>query len=139
MKRRRLEVEAWRDAMLAVSGTLNRARGGPSLDLGDPRTTGARFNGTVKRRELNDVLRLHDFPTPSRTAQPLANYHAAATALHAEQPLRPSTSLALAKRLRQRQRRRIQRAFDGRTCCLFGRPATAAQLRLGLDFLTACE
>jgi len=64
MKRRRLEVEAWRDAMLAVSGTLNRARGGPSLDLGDPKNNRRTLYGTVKRRELNDVLRLHDFPDP---------------------------------------------------------------------------
>src|SRR5207245_9639853 len=32
MNRRRLEVEPWRDAMLAVAGTLDRTAGGPSAD-----------------------------------------------------------------------------------------------------------
>src|SRR5262249_2888534 len=33
MNRRRLEIEAWRDAMLMVSGTLCLERGGPPADL----------------------------------------------------------------------------------------------------------
>jgi hypothetical protein len=33
MNRRRLEVEPWRDAMLAVTGELDRTIGGPPLDL----------------------------------------------------------------------------------------------------------
>ena len=33
MNRHRLEVESWRDAMLAVSGNLDPALGGPSTDL----------------------------------------------------------------------------------------------------------
>src|SRR5262249_50885444 len=34
--RRRLEVESWRDAMLAVSGKLDDTVGGPSSDLAGP-------------------------------------------------------------------------------------------------------
>ena len=37
MNRRRLEVEPWRDAMLAVSGKLDRTVGGPPTDLASPR------------------------------------------------------------------------------------------------------
>ena len=36
MNRRRLEVEAWRDAMLAVAGKLDRAARRPAGDLGSP-------------------------------------------------------------------------------------------------------
>src|SRR5207244_7070135 len=64
MNRRRLEVEAWRDAMLAVAGTLDRKQGGPALDLGEANNRRRTVYGTVKRRELNDMLRLHDFPDP---------------------------------------------------------------------------
>src|SRR5262249_52943383 len=32
MNRRRLDIEAWRDAMLAVSGKLDRTLGGPTLN-----------------------------------------------------------------------------------------------------------
>src|SRR5206468_2298967 len=65
MNRRRLDVEAWRDAMLAVTGTLSAEVGGPPLDLGDPKNHRRTLYGTVKRRELNDLLRLHDFPDPT--------------------------------------------------------------------------
>src|SRR6202011_1306704 len=65
MNRRRLEVEAWRDAMLAVAGTLSLEPGGPSLDLGSPANGRRTIYGTVKRRELHDLLRLDDFPDPT--------------------------------------------------------------------------
>ena len=37
----RLDVEAWRDALLAVSGRLDRTLGGPSLDLTSPKKDAA--------------------------------------------------------------------------------------------------
>src|SRR5690606_2971719 len=57
MNRRRLDVEAWRDAMLAVSGTLDATLGGPSLNLdaGNRRRT---FYAFVSRHELDPLLRL---------------------------------------------------------------------------------
>src|SRR6202011_3452485 len=65
MNRRRLEVEAWRDAMLATSGALDPSVGGPPKDLGDASNRRRTLYGIVKRRELNDLLRLHDFPDPT--------------------------------------------------------------------------
>src|SRR5262249_52712060 len=65
MSRRRLEVEAWRDAMLSVSGTLRLSVGGPSLDLGRADNNRRTLYGTVVRRELHDLLRLYDFPDPT--------------------------------------------------------------------------
>src|SRR5205085_5043397 len=62
MNRRRLDVEAWRDAMLAVTGTLRREQGGPSRDLCDAGNQRRTLYGTVTRRELSDLLRLHDVP-----------------------------------------------------------------------------
>ena len=64
MNRRRLEVEAWRDAVLAVSGSLEDRLGGPPSDLGDSKNRRRTIYGTIKRRELNDLLRLYDFPDP---------------------------------------------------------------------------
>ncbi|MBL8820488.1 MAG: DUF1553 domain-containing protein [Planctomyces sp.] len=67
MNRRRLEVEPWRDAVLAVSGQLNRVPGGPSSELnGDHRRR--TLYGYVSRHRLNDLLRLFDFPDPNLTA-----------------------------------------------------------------------
>lgn len=64
MNRRRLEVEAWRDAMLEVSGELQRQVGGPPTDLDDTHRRRTIY-GTIARRDIHDMLRLHDFPEPT--------------------------------------------------------------------------
>lgn len=61
---RRLEVEAWRDATLAATGELNLRSGGEPVELSDPANVRRTVYGRVKRRELADLLRLHDFPDP---------------------------------------------------------------------------
>jgi hypothetical protein len=65
MNRRRLDVEAWRDAMLAASGALDRTVGGPPSDLADVGHHRRTLYGIVQRRDLNDLLRLYDFPDPN--------------------------------------------------------------------------
>jgi mono/diheme cytochrome c family protein len=67
--RRRLEVEAWRDAMLAVTGRLDGTIGGPSLDLAKADNRRRTLYGAISRHELNDLLRLFDFPDPNVTAE----------------------------------------------------------------------
>lgn len=62
--RKRLEVEQWRDALLAVSGELDLTLGGPAVELSQPTNHRRTLYGLVKRRELSDILRLHDFPDP---------------------------------------------------------------------------
>lgn len=64
MPLRRLDVEAWRDSMLAATGELDLSIGGASKDLLDTANHRRTVYGTVKRRELADLLRLHDFPDP---------------------------------------------------------------------------
>ena len=65
--RRRLEVEPWRDSVLFVTGSLDRQLGGPSrtLDSGNRRRT---LYGFVSRHQLDELLRLFDFPDPNITA-----------------------------------------------------------------------
>ena len=65
MTRRRLDIEAWRDAMLFVTGTLDPAIGGASLDLTSPGNNRRTIYGTVHRRDLNKMLVAHDFPDPT--------------------------------------------------------------------------
>jgi hypothetical protein len=64
MTPRRQEVEAWRDAMLAAGGDLDLRIGGPAADLDASENHRRTVYGRVKRRELADMLRLHDFPDP---------------------------------------------------------------------------
>jgi hypothetical protein len=138
MNRRRLEVEAWRDAMLAVSGTLRLERGGPSQDLGDANNRRRTLYGTVKRRELNELLRLNDFPDPTAhspgrvpTTTPLQQLFVL------NSPFVQQQAAALTRRLKAEgpggTEARVQRAYH----LLYGRPATEAQVRLAVDFLTA--
>jgi hypothetical protein len=64
MKPRRLDVEAWRDSMLVATDELDLTTGGEPLDLSNSANRRRTIYGTVKRRELNELLRLHDFPDP---------------------------------------------------------------------------
>ncbi len=136
MNRRRLDVEAWRDAMLAVAGTLDRKLFGPARDLGDPGNQRRTIYGTVKRREIDDLLRLHDFPDPT-----IHSPNRAPTTTPLQQlftlnsPLLRQQAVALVKRLHAEgltdDAARIGRAYR----LLFARAPSAGQLRLGLEFL----
>lgn len=68
MSRRRLEVEPWRDAMLAASGTLDLTLGGPSANLAQTEFRRRTLYGYVSRHQLNELLRLFDFPDPNITS-----------------------------------------------------------------------
>ncbi|MDE2928943.1 MAG: DUF1553 domain-containing protein [Acidobacteriota bacterium] len=88
--RRRLEAESYRDAVLAISGALDRTRGGPTLPLDIPEsialgfptalTQDAKVNDeilnrrtiylpSVRKNQLPqlDLLNLFDFPDPDQT------------------------------------------------------------------------
>jgi cytochrome c553 len=135
MSRRRLEVEAWRDAMLSVSGTLNLVRGGRPLDLADAKNQRRTLYGIVKRRELNDMLRLFDFPDPiTHSAARLPTTTPLQQLFTLNSPLLRQQSAALVQRLKKDapdEDARIRRAY----LLLFGRPATDNQVRVGREFL----
>ena len=65
MPRRRLDVEAWRDSLLAASGRLQRGVGGEAFDIDDHRAARRTLYGRIQRRELSQTLRLFDFPDPT--------------------------------------------------------------------------
>ncbi len=66
--RKRLEIEDWRDSLLAVSGTLDTKLGGPSFDLRDADAKRRTVYAKVSRHELDGLLRLFDFPDANVTA-----------------------------------------------------------------------
>src|SRR5437660_9325843 len=68
MNRRRLDVEAWRDAMLAVAGRLDATIGGPSLSLDAPGNRRRTTYAAISRHDLAWMLRLFDFPDPNITS-----------------------------------------------------------------------
>ena len=68
MNRRRLDVEAWRDAMLQASGQLDPSLGGDPMNLESKDNKRRTLYGLIHRREPNQMLRIHDFPDPTAHA-----------------------------------------------------------------------
>ncbi|MCA9037043.1 MAG: PSD1 domain-containing protein [Planctomycetaceae bacterium] len=68
MPRRRLSIEFWRDAVLAVSGQLEQSIGGPSLQPDDPNQNRRTIYSEISRFDLNPMLARFDFPDPNTHA-----------------------------------------------------------------------
>jgi hypothetical protein len=68
MNPRRLDVEAYRDTLLRVSGRLSETMYGPSDDLQSPRNLRRTVYGRVSRGRMSPLLRNYDFPDPMQTA-----------------------------------------------------------------------
>jgi hypothetical protein len=66
---RRLDVEAIRDSLLFVSGTLDPKIGGPAIPIEDEKNVQRTLYGSVSRRKLDRFLRLFDFPDPNQTSE----------------------------------------------------------------------
>ena len=138
MNRRRLDVEAWRDALLAVSGSLDPTLGGPSSNLAAPDNRRRTLYGSVSRHDLNPLLRLFDFPDPNITSErrtqttvPLQQLFV----LNSEFLVRQAQALSqrLTADAAAPDADRIRNAY----LLLYARPVTDDELQLGLAFLTA--
>ena len=136
MNRRRLEVEAWRDAILAVSGRLDPAVGGPSRSLDDPGNRRRTFYAAVSRHDLAPLLRVFDFPDPNitgaertRTTVPLQ----ALVVMNDEFMIDAARGLAGRLGESADDDARIDRAYS----LLFGRQATDRERQIGRAYLSA--
>lgn len=65
MPRRRLSLEAYRDAVLDVSGRLDRVVGGKSMQPDDASSRRRTLYSEVSRMDLNRLLAQFDFPDPN--------------------------------------------------------------------------
>lgn len=66
---RRLELESWRDAMLAVSGQLDCQIGGPSAGRAETGHARRTIYSTISRREPDKMLVAFDFPDANVTTE----------------------------------------------------------------------
>jgi hypothetical protein len=140
MSRRRLSVEAWRDAVLAATGQLDRRVGGPSIDPADPKERPRTVYSRVSRLSLNPLLALFDFPDPNLTADrrvetttPLQKLFLLNSTFMTRQAeiLVDRLTTETGGTGRSTDEVFTQRAYQ----VLYGRPATAAEVRLGLHYL----
>jgi hypothetical protein len=67
--RRRLDIEALRDSLLAASGELDCKLGGPPVFLTGEGNMRRTVYGFVSRRKLDGTLSLFDFPNPNSTSE----------------------------------------------------------------------
>lgn len=140
MARRRLTVEQWRDSILAASGKLQSAVGGPSIDPQKPEEGRRTVYSRASRLELNKLLAMFDYPDPNvhadrrvETTTPLQKMFVLNSPFMVEQ------AGALAERLAAEvpdsalaaRYQRIDLAYR----LLYGRPATDEEIKIGLSFL----
>ena len=115
--RRRLDLEAMRDAMLAVSGRLDPTMGGRPVDVaGDPENRRRTVYGLVDRQNLPGLFRSFDFAIPDQCVEKRPKTTVAQQALYAlNAPFVQVQALALVERPEIRDARepgaRVERLF----------------------------
>ena len=139
MSRRRLDVESWRDAMLAVSGKLDTKTGGPTTNMAAADNVRRTVYVKISRHDLNYVLRLFDFPDANITSERRVETTVPQQQLYVlNSPFVIETAKAFAARLQKEassDTERIQRAFS----LAYGRPATAEESQLFEAFLQGTD
>ncbi|MFO0956848.1 MAG: PSD1 and planctomycete cytochrome C domain-containing protein [Isosphaeraceae bacterium] len=137
--RRRLEVEAWRDSLLAASGRLDLTPGGPSFALDQGNPTRRTVYAAVSRHELSPLLRLFDFPDPNITGPSRGETTVPLQQLFV---LNDDLVIGSAKNLAESlqaaastEESRIDLAYQR----LFARMPTDEERRIGLDYLKAVD
>jgi hypothetical protein len=136
MNRRRLDVEAWRDSLLSVSGKLQRTFSGPSTELDAGDNVRRTVYGKVSRHELNGLLRLFDFPDANITSERRSETTVPQQQLFVlNSPFMVEQAKEVAERFfgdaETNPDAQIRAAYE----VLYGRPASEEEVALGLDFL----
>ena len=131
----RLDAEALRDTILAVSGSLDRTPGGPPNPLDEKHRRRALY-ATVSRTQPDRALALFDFPDPNaHSARRAVTVGPMQRLFFLNSPFVMEQAKALAGRLArespQGNRARIRRAYQ----LLYGRPPDPSEIRMGLEYL----
>jgi hypothetical protein len=132
--RRRLDFEALRDSLLAVSGTLNLTVGGPSVNLltGTNRRT---VYGFIDRLALPGLLRTFDFPSPDATSGGRDQTTVAPQALYLlNGPLALDCARKVLVRPEIASEKDYARRIDALYLLLFSRSPTEADRQLADEF-----
>ena len=137
MNPRKLEVEIWRDSLLAVTGELDRTIGGEPSDAimnSARRSLYAIISRSGEQLESDAFFRLFDFPAAHATAEKRNTTTVPQQYLFMmNNPFMTKRAAALVRSLQsiEGDRPRIEEAYER----LYGRPVTAAERDVGLEFL----
>ncbi|HET6423574.1 MAG TPA: DUF1553 domain-containing protein, partial [Planctomycetaceae bacterium] len=135
--RRRLELETWRDSILAAADGLDDRLGGPSVSLWvnhwQPRRSVYAY---IDRQDLPNLFSVFDFPAPAATSA-----HRDTTTIAPQALYQLNGPLLLQAAERIWQRRELQQAadrsrrIDALCHCLYARAATPQEQTLFANFL----
>jgi hypothetical protein len=138
---RRLDVEAWRDAMLFCTERMELSIGGPAQELSQSDNRRRTIYGLVRRRELTDILRLYDVPDPvTHSPQRIPTSTPLQQLFVLNSPFMMEQAAALVARI-DRHASQEHSSSDTATRVktmyqwLFGREPTTAELELANHFL----
>ncbi|MFN9987925.1 MAG: DUF1553 domain-containing protein [Pirellula sp.] len=140
MNRRRLDIEAWRDALLATSGRLDAKLQGPSTNLAEARNNRRTVYAFISRHELDNTLRLFDFPDANITASTRAETTVPQQQLFVlNSPFMIEQSKAFAARIQTEAGPNPEDQIRMGYMLAFGRPVSDRELQLGLRYLQTEE
>jgi hypothetical protein len=140
MNRQRLDVEAWRDGLLAVSGRLDAKLEGASTNLADADNTRRTVYGFISRHELDNMLRLFDFPDANITSSTRAETTVPQQQLFVlNSPFMIEQSKAFATRIKDQGGQGIEDQIRHAYLLAFGRPVTDLELQIGVEYLQGVD
>jgi hypothetical protein len=139
--RRRLDLEAMRDSLLAISGRLERTLGGRPVDVsGDPHNRRRTLYGKVDRQDLPGLYRVFDFSNPDQTVERRPQTTVPQQALFA---LNAPFMIEQARSLAARPEVAGEPSADRRVAALYrlvlARLPEPAEVQLALRFVAAAE
>lgn len=137
MNRQRLDFEATRDALLAVSGRLERTIGGPSTkDLLSAKANRRTLYGYLDRLNVPGIYRTFDFPSPDATSPKRDPTTVPQQALFfMNHPFLRDCARQMLKRADVANLKDRHARIDRLTRLCLGRGASAEELQLAQDFL----
>lgn len=140
MNRQRLDVEAWRDALLATSGRLDRTLHGPSTNLADATNNRRTIYAFISRHELDNMLRLFDFPDANITSSTRSETTVPQQQLFVlNSPFMIEQSKAFALRIEKQAGSNLEDQIQFAYLMAFGRPASERELNIAIKFLKTEE
>lgn len=138
MPRRKLDVELWRDGLLAATGRLSDRLYGPADDVDTPANVRRTLYSKVVREDLHVMLRLFDFPEASAhnpcrepTTTPLQQLYVL------NGPLLKQLSTAFGTELASRDMMSTKERIDVCYKTLLQRSPTDSEVARGVAFLEA--
>ena len=134
--RQRLNAEAFRDSVLAISGQLDPAVGGPSGDADKADFKRRTLYAAVSRHKLSDTLQTFDFPDPAIHCEKRAGTTTPLQQMFVlNSPFMREQAEALADRVSKSGSETVEQKVQFAHRLLFSRDASAAELAIAREFL----